>query len=104
MDVVEKYENEIRRQTEYMKKNIGNIGGSDNYNQKLYKMIGQIKHVNQRLQDFLDQEEGMTRLIKNFKHMSTIFKTFEEIPKKLEHQTQMLATIDAQLNEVKRNF
>ena len=54
VDVVEKYENEIRRQTEYMKKNIGNIGGSDNYNQKLYKMIGQIKHVNQRLQDFLD--------------------------------------------------
>ena len=46
----------------------------------------------------------MTRLIKNFKHMPTIFKTFEEIPKKLEHQTQMLATIDAQLNEVKRNF
>ena len=40
VDVVEKYENEIRRQTEFMKKNIGNIGAADNYNQKLYKMIG----------------------------------------------------------------
>ena len=46
----------------------------------------------------------MTRLVKSFKHMPTIFKTFEEIPKKLEHQTQMLATIDAQLKEIQKNF
>ena len=67
-----------------MKKNIGNIGAADNYNQKLYKMIGQVKHVNQRLQDFLEQEEAMNRHIKKFKSLPAIFQSFEEIPKKLE--------------------
>ena len=32
VDIVEKYENEIRRQTDYIKNNIGNIGPKDNTN------------------------------------------------------------------------
>ena len=67
-------------------------------------MIGQVKHVNQRLQDFLEQEDAMTRHVKKFKQMPQIFKSFEEIPKKLEQQTQMLTTIDAQLKEIQQNF
>ena len=47
-----------------------------------------------RLADFLKQETSMGKLVKEFSHMPTIFKSFEEIPSKLESEVQMLQTID----------
>ena len=46
VDILEQYQSEQTREAEFIKKNIGNIGPNDSYNAKLYKMIGQIKHVN----------------------------------------------------------
>ena len=63
---------------------MGNIGPGDNYNTKLYKMIGQIKHINSRLADFLNHEESTSRILKGIKHLPSVFKTFEEIPEKLD--------------------
>ena len=67
-------------------------------------MIEQLKHVNAKLADFLFQENAMSKLVKDFKHMPAIFKSFEEIPSKLESEVQMLQTIDVQLKEVQRQF
>ena len=39
VDIVQKFENEIRRQTEFIKNNIGNIGPRDSINEALFKMI-----------------------------------------------------------------
>ena len=39
VDIVEKYENEVRRQTDFMKNSVGNISARDSINQALFKMI-----------------------------------------------------------------
>ena len=49
----------------------------------MFKMIEQVKHVNEKLADFVKQENSMSRLIKDLSHMPAIFKSFEEIPDKL---------------------
>ena len=67
-----------------MKNNVGNITPRDSINQALFKMIEQVKHVNVKLSDFLKQETSMNKLVKEFSHMPAIFKSFEEIPSKLE--------------------
>ena len=87
-----------------MKNNIANIGPKDSLNEKLFKMIEQVKHVNSKLSDFLKQEDSMSKLVKEFNHMPAIFKSFEEIPSKLEQEVQMLQTIDMQLKEVQKQF
>jgi len=56
VDIIERYENSIRRQTDFMKNSIANIGPKDSVNEMMFKMIEQTKHVNTKLADFLNSE------------------------------------------------
>ena len=104
VDILEKYQSEQAREADFVKQNMGNIGPTDGYNAKLYKMIGQIKHVNSRLADFLKHEESTGRILRGTKHLPGVFRTFEEIPEKLESQAQLVSMIDVQLKEVQTKF
>lgn len=84
VDIIERYENNIRRQTDFIKNNISNIGSKDSVNEMLFKMIEQVKHVNTKLADFLTSETQMNKAIKQFQDLPAIIKSFEEIPEKLE--------------------
>ena len=60
--------------------------------------------MNSRLADFLKHEESTGRILRGTKHLPGVFRTFEEIPEKLESQAQLVSMIDVQLKEVQTKF
>ena len=89
-DVLEEYEDRQEELDQFIAENLGNIFSEDTLAEVLYKMNEHMNIILGHVSHFVSNEELMQRYVKDHQRLPEIIKTFENLPKAIEDESNFV--------------